>query len=179
MYDLFVLGELMVGDTHGYQLQERLKRAVGPVRQISSGTLYPLLSRLVEHGWISLRLEEQEGGRARKIYKLTEAGRDRFFELMASPLDYTSDTELVFHFKMSNFPFVTKEVRLSSLEQYLNYLQHNLKYVDSVARMISSKKMDERKRVQVLRILDHRKHVGLADAEWVTKELERMKSAEE
>ncbi|GLI09762.1 hypothetical protein YDYSG_57950 [Paenibacillus tyrfis] len=179
MYDLFVLGELMVGDTHGYQLQERLKRAVGPVRQISSGTLYPLLSRLVEHGWISLRLEEQEGGRARKIYKLTEAGRERFFELMASPLDYTSETELVFHFKMSNFLFVTKEVRLASLEQYLNYLQHNLKYVDSVARMISSKKMDERKRVQVLRMLDHRKHVGLADAEWITKELERMKSAEE
>lgn len=179
MYDLFVLGELMVGDTHGYQLQERLKRAVGPVRQISSGTLYPLLSRLVEHGWISLRLEEQEGGRARKIYKLTEAGRERFFELMASPLDYTSETELVFHFKMSNFPFVTKEVRLASLEQYLNYLQHNLKYVDSVACMISSKKMGERKRVQVLRMLDHRKHVGLADAEWVTKELERMKSAGE
>ncbi|MCP1310727.1 PadR family transcriptional regulator [Paenibacillus tyrfis] len=179
MYDLFVLGELMIGDTHGYQLQERLKRAVGPVRQISSGTLYPLLSRLVEHGWISLRLEEQEGGRARKIYKLTEAGRERFFELMDSPLDYTAETELMFHFKMSNFPFVTKEVRLASLEQYLNYLQHNLKYVDSVARMISSKKMDERKRAQVLRMLDHRKHVGLADAEWVSKELERLKAAEE
>ncbi|WP_088832400.1 PadR family transcriptional regulator [Paenibacillus tyrfis] len=179
MYDLFVLGELMIGDTHGYQLQERLKRAVGPVRQISSGTLYPLLSRLVEHGWISLRLEKQEGRRARKIYKLTEAGRERFFELMVSPLDYTAETELMFHFKMSNFPYVTKEVRLASLEQYLGYLQHNLKYVDSIVRMISNKKMDERKREQVLRMLDHRKHVGLADAEWVAKELERVKAAVE
>lgn len=48
MYEIFVLGELMEMDKHGYLLQERLKRFVGPIRQISSGTLYPLISRLVD-----------------------------------------------------------------------------------------------------------------------------------
>jgi DNA-binding PadR family transcriptional regulator len=176
MYELFVLGQLMSDNKHGYLLQERLKHAVGPIREISSGTLYPLLSRLVESGWINLRLEDEAGARPRKIYEMTEAGRRRFHELMASPLEYSMDSELIFHFKLIFFHYVTKDVQHACLEQYAEYLRHNLKYVDSLSQMFNKKQIDNTQLRHLLRMLDHRKHVGSADLQWVTDEIEQTKT---
>ncbi len=180
MYELFVLGQLMEDEKHGYLLQERLKTAVGPIRQISSGTLYPLLARLLEKGWISRRFEEQQdGGRPRKIYGLTESGRERFQELMCNHLEHSVDTELIFHFKMTLFEYVTKDVQLACLEQYLEFLEDNLEFVTSQLIIVSQKQITETKRIQLMRMLDHRKSVGLADIEWVTKEIERVEALDE
>ncbi|MBD0384045.1 PadR family transcriptional regulator [Paenibacillus sedimenti] len=180
MYDLFVLGELMSEDKHGYILQERLQYAVGPTRKISPGTLYPLLSRFVESGWITLQFEEKkEGGRSRKLYGLTEHGRERFQELMVNPVEHNTDTELTFQFQITYFQYVTKDVQLMCLDQYLGYLHNNLKYVNSLSEMIAKKKINEKQLFQVLRMLDHRKHVLLADVGWVTEEIERIKTTKE
>ncbi|UFJ42601.1 PadR family transcriptional regulator [Brevibacillus humidisoli] len=177
MYDLFVLGELMTEGTHGYVLQERLTHAVGPIRRISSGTLYPLLSRFVKKGWISLQLGgEQQRRRQRKIYELTTAGRERFLELMAEPIPISTDAELMFHFKMAYFQYVTKEVQLACLKQYLEYLHVNLRYVNAESQMIRSKQIPEQKRIQLLRMFDHRRHVAEADIAWVRQEIDRIKT---
>lgn len=44
---------------------------------ISSGTLYPLLGRLTEDGWLESRWEESErrGKPPRQLYRLTATGR--------------------------------------------------------------------------------------------------------
>ncbi|TDF94804.1 PadR family transcriptional regulator [Paenibacillus piri] len=180
MYELFVLGELMTGEKHGYILQEILKRTGGPGRQISSGTLYPLLSRLVESGLIHLRLEEEsEGGRPRKIYEITEVGRDRFQQLMEQPLESTTDTDRLVHFKMVYFQYVAKNVRLACLEQYLNHLQTAWTYVDKFESQLKRlKPSPDMQRIQLLRVFEHRKHVGAADMEWVSKEIERIMKEE-
>lgn len=180
MYELFVLGELMTEPKHGYRLQESLKRAVGPIRQISSGTLYPLISRLVNKGWIRLLPEEQqEEGRSRKRYYITEAGRESFQELMRKPLEYNVDTEFIFQLKMAYFHHVPKEVQMACLKQYREYLRYNLEYVNSEAIVVSQKKIPENKRIQLMRMFDYRQHVGLAALQWVTGEIERIKAAEE
>jgi DNA-binding PadR family transcriptional regulator len=46
---------------------------------LSSGTLYPLLARLAEEGWLESRWEESElqGRPARQLYRLTATGRDQ------------------------------------------------------------------------------------------------------
>jgi DNA-binding PadR family transcriptional regulator len=180
MYELFVLGELMTGEKHGYILQEILKNTAGRIRQISSGTLYPLLSRLVDNGLINLRLEEESmGGRLRKIYELTDAGGERFQQLMEKPLEYNAETEHLFHYKMVYFQYVTKDVRLACLEQYLKYLQYTQKHVTNFElQIISQKPSPEKQRIQLLRVFDHRKQVGAADMDWVMKEIKRIKKEE-
>ncbi|PYI56128.1 PadR family transcriptional regulator [Paenibacillus flagellatus] len=180
MYELFVLGELMTGDKHGYMLQDILKNAAGPTRQISSGTLYPLLSRLVDGGLIHLRHEEEsEGGRTRKVYGVTEAGRARFRELMEEPLPYDGETERLFGFKMVYFQYVGKDVRLSCLRQYASYLEKNRKYVvDFEAKLLAHKPEPEKQRVQLLRVFDRRKTVWAAEIEWVKREIERVEKEE-
>ena len=56
---------------YGYDLMK--------VADLSSGTLYPLLARLTEDGWLEARWEESElpGKPPRQLYRLTPIGRDR------------------------------------------------------------------------------------------------------
>ncbi|WP_433938679.1 PadR family transcriptional regulator [Paenibacillus lautus] len=181
MYEIFVLGELMTGDKHGYMLQEILKNTGGPYRQISSGTLYPLLSRMVDHEWIHLSLDGSGGGkRPRKIYGITDSGRRKFLELMEKPLEYNMDTEQTFHFKMVYFRYVPKRVRLDCLQQYLIYLETNLKHVTDFESEIAFYKPEpEKQRLQLLRVLDHRKQMGETNIEWIKKEIAAVKSEED
>ncbi|MCC3376053.1 PadR family transcriptional regulator [Cohnella sp. REN36] len=179
MYELFVLGELRTGDKHGYMLQEVLMR-IGTARKISSGTLYPLLSRLTEEGLIHLHLEEEtEGGRAKKIYTLAEAGKVRFAGLMAEPLAHGPDAELLLRIKMVYFRYVPKTVRIACLTQYLDYLRGQYDYVARFERqLIAAKPEPEIQRIQLLRTLDHRKHMGEADMAWVRAEIARVEASD-
>jgi len=56
---------------YGYDLMK--------VADLSSGTLYPLLARLTEDGWLESRWEESEfpGKPPRQLYRLTAAGRSQ------------------------------------------------------------------------------------------------------
>ena len=47
------------------------------VAELSSGTLYPLLARLTDDGWLESRWEESEfpGRPPRQLYRLTATGR--------------------------------------------------------------------------------------------------------
>jgi DNA-binding PadR family transcriptional regulator len=51
---------------------------------LSSGTLYPLLARLTEDGWLESRWEESEhpGKPPRQLYRLTVTGRVRAREAL-------------------------------------------------------------------------------------------------
>lgn len=43
--------------------------------EVSPGTLYPLLARMEERGWLSAKSDPRGGLRARKEYRLTPQGR--------------------------------------------------------------------------------------------------------
>lgn len=61
------------GPTYGYAIAARLGEAgLGTVK---GGTLYPLLGRLEEAGWVEVEWRPGEGGPGRKFYALTETGR--------------------------------------------------------------------------------------------------------
>jgi DNA-binding PadR family transcriptional regulator len=51
---------------------------------LSSGTLYPLLARLADDGWLESRWEDSElpGKPRRQLYRLTAAGRARAREAL-------------------------------------------------------------------------------------------------
>jgi PadR family transcriptional regulator, regulatory protein PadR len=57
---------------HGQWISNELRRH-GYV--ISPGTLYPLLGRLVQRGWLDFTSDRRDGKRARKDYRLTAKGK--------------------------------------------------------------------------------------------------------
>ena len=78
--DLMVLSVLAGGAKYGYALQKSLRSDSGGAVEVQAGTLYPLLHRLEQDGLIASRWEggpDDGGGRRRKWYDLTPAGRRR------------------------------------------------------------------------------------------------------
>ncbi|WP_298039673.1 PadR family transcriptional regulator [uncultured Microbacterium sp.] len=66
-----VLGLLAREPMYGWQLADRLISA-GMIGGI--GTLYPLLARLRDNGWVLAFEQVSEAGPVRKYYRLTDAG---------------------------------------------------------------------------------------------------------
>ena len=63
---------------HGQWIIEELRRHG---YEISPGTLYPLLARLLKRGWLSCRTDRRGGRRARKDYRLTVKGKSVLADL--------------------------------------------------------------------------------------------------
>ncbi len=68
--ELCVLSLLAKGDRYGYELASSLSQSI----DISDGTIYPILRRLKEEGYVTTYLQEASGGPPRKYYALTESG---------------------------------------------------------------------------------------------------------
>ena len=93
--ELAILGLLLESPMHGYELRKRLTGLLGAFRAFSYGSLYPALRRMQADGLIA-EDAAPDGAvlrRARRVYQLTDAGRQRFTELVADtgPQNYTDD----------------------------------------------------------------------------------------
>jgi PadR family transcriptional regulator PadR len=84
--DTMVLSVLADGPKYGYLIQKQLRESSGGQVQAQAGTLYPLLHRLEADKLIKSKWDEpvtnsggvtSAGGRRRKWYSLTGAGRKR------------------------------------------------------------------------------------------------------
>lgn len=108
MLDVAILGVLVEGDLHGYELKKRLAELLGPWSSVSFGSLYPALSRLERGGYVAAdagvppvvppapmsgslgaelaafreRGRVSTSRRARKVYAITPAGKDHLRELL-------------------------------------------------------------------------------------------------
>lgn len=68
--ELCVLSMLAASDRYGYDLASNLSKSI----DISDGTIYPILRRLKDEGYVTTYLQEASGGPPRKYYALTETG---------------------------------------------------------------------------------------------------------
>ncbi|HWU30246.1 MAG TPA: PadR family transcriptional regulator [Microbacterium sp.] len=69
-----VLGLLAAGERYGLELASELQSR-GLIA--GEGSLYPLLARMRDGGLVDTRTEAVGGGRPRKYYTITPAGRDQ------------------------------------------------------------------------------------------------------
>jgi PadR family transcriptional regulator PadR len=70
MFDLLVLSVTAKTDAYGYQLSQIIKR----VSHTKDSTLYPVLKRLQEQGFLTV-YDQAYQGRNRRYYRITESGR--------------------------------------------------------------------------------------------------------
>jgi len=75
-----LLGFLIAGPSHGYDLHQRFVTELGQVWHLSQSQAYAILKRLETRGDISAQVVEQEKLPARQLLRITDAGRLRFFE---------------------------------------------------------------------------------------------------
>ena len=69
--ELCALALLAKKNRYGYELVNEISKRIS----ISEGTIYPLLRRLKNDGYVTTYLEESKEGAPRKYYQLTNEGK--------------------------------------------------------------------------------------------------------
>ena len=73
--ELIVLSIVEARPRHGYEISKLIELRSGGEIKFHVASLYPLLYRLEERGWLKGRWVEKPGQRRRRFYSLTAEGR--------------------------------------------------------------------------------------------------------
>ena len=145
MLDLAILGLLEERDLHGYEIRRQLREHLGLLANVSFGSIYPALSRLEKSGAVvateggdapgtpappapptgslsgelavlrSRRHSPARARRGRKVYRITEAGRQLFGELLAG--GGAADDARSFGLRLAFARHLAPQARLTLLER--------------------------------------------------------------
>jgi len=75
-----VLAILNEGESYGYAILKRIDELSGGEMGWTDGMLYPLLHRLDRLGYVEATWDSPPGGRRRRYYRITPAGRKALSE---------------------------------------------------------------------------------------------------
>ncbi len=87
--DALILAVLEDGPRHGYAVIEALQTASDGALDLPTGTVYPALRRLEAAGWLSGSWSTV-GGRQRRTYRLTRAGRSALAAQRADWVEFST-----------------------------------------------------------------------------------------
>ena len=146
MLDLAILGLLQEQELHGYEIRRRLRDELGLFANISFGSLYPALSRLeaahavevIESGPAQrpeplpstgslsgerAGLRARRAGaprgtkRSRKVYRITDRGRELFEQLLDADEPAGTDEARSFGLRLAFARHLAPQARLALLER--------------------------------------------------------------
>ncbi len=95
-----ILGVLLDGPAHGYDVQQRLHAGLGSVWRIAWSQLYHVLHGLEERGWVRSSAATPSSGPPRHTYAITAVGRRAFFEWAEAPVTRLRDVRVEFLAKL-------------------------------------------------------------------------------
>ena len=130
MIRAFILYYLSIKPTHGYEIQKFLQiSGVDDWTKIQSGSIYYALAKLEKGGYIKVLREENTGSRIRKIYEITNAGRDELKHDIQNqlqvPISPVGSDKFLLHNILDVLP---KEVIESNLKSHLQALFQQKEY---------------------------------------------------
>lgn len=91
--ELAILALLDCGELYGVEIVDRLAGRLG--LEASTGTVYPLLSRLKKAGVVDTTWRESPVGPPRKYYRLSAAGRAELTEMTSSWRDLSAAIDVL------------------------------------------------------------------------------------
>jgi PadR family transcriptional regulator AphA len=91
-----LLGFLMQGPTHGYDLHQRVENELGEVWYMGISNIYSVLKQLERSGQVESDLVPQEGRPPRKVYRITVAGKKGFLDWLRRPVPVIRDVRIEF-----------------------------------------------------------------------------------
>ena len=131
MYELLVLALLMHWPLYAYLIADIANHILGPWERISRGTLSSLLTTLEQAGLIAPADPTQvpfSTDRPSRVFALTPAGRERFYQLMMDTTSNQGTYQRLFRIKALHLEYVSPEDQLSLVDHYLSYCQMGLHY---------------------------------------------------
>ncbi|WP_077610351.1 PadR family transcriptional regulator [Clostridium sp. Marseille-P2415] len=133
MLEFIILGFLMNGEKSGYDLKQWMTYSTSYFFDASFGSIYPALKRL-ESKRLVLFHESVEGSKYKKVYRITESGKEAFLNWVAEPVLFEKSRQdhLV---KIFFYEFLPKENAIANLKALV-------KMIEPVVRDLISQRED-------------------------------------
>jgi len=126
MYELFILSILRNFPSHAYLISKIME----PWLKVSRGTLSTLLKKMLKEGFIEETAEKVPfpSKHSAQTYKITNAGKERFYHLMMDTSDSVNFIKL-FHVKANNFGLLSSSDCLYLINDFINRCQNQQQYL--------------------------------------------------
>ncbi len=128
--ELSILSLLAEQPRHGYDIEQVIEmRGMREWTEVGFSSIYYVLKKLEQAGWIESRLEEVGRGPARKVYHITGTGEE---QMRAAVLESLSAPQRCFPallLGISNLPAIPPEAAVAALRQYSAALDERLSHV--------------------------------------------------
>ena len=133
--ELAILSLIAEQPRHGYDIEQVIEtRGMRDWTEIGFSSIYYLLNKLEKASLIESQLQRSEGkGPARKVYTITQAGRQAHLEGTLEALSNPQSGSTPFLLGLSNFPGVPREQMLSALNTYVQNLDARLQQMQGRA----------------------------------------------
>lgn len=132
-----LLGILMTGPKHGYELHAYMTTKMDQFWQLNMSQVYALLKRLENEVSVTSKQEWQENRPAKKIFTLTPRGKERFLHWVYSPVEHVRDFRIEFMAKL----FFLRELQLhkrgSLIDSQIQLLQEKLRAIENSRERIT------------------------------------------
>ena len=132
-----ILGTLMSGPKHGYDMLQILGSALEPTWRISTSQLYQLLKRMEQIGWVQSSVKSQETRPPKRVFDLTAAGREVFLGWLRMPVPHVRDFRMEFLGKL----FFYEQLGLSGARELV---RSQVQVLESLRRNARSKVKKEK-----------------------------------
>ena len=128
-----LLGILTVKPMTGYELKQFFDSSVQHFWNAELSQIYPTLKTLEEQGWVDKQVEVQESRPNKKIYAVTESGREEFTRWVRQPMP-ASDVRDPFMIKVFFGAELPVEDMLVILRRQMEEEQKVLAFSETVLR---------------------------------------------
>jgi len=130
MVKAIILYYLSVKATHGYEIQKYIQTAGFEIwAKVKSGSIYYALSKMEKNGEVELVKEEANGSRVRRIYKITDKGRNELEKVINEELSKylvpIGTEKFIIPMLMNK---IDKEKGITIIDKHIKELNETLEY---------------------------------------------------
>lgn len=140
--DNIILGLLLLSSRTIYQLRERIDKGLNMMYSSSMGSIQAAIKKLLNCGYVQYE-EVIENGKYKKIYSLTDSGKQHFIEWVSMPMEIQSskNPELA---KLYFMGFSTKEKREAGLQEYISKLKEQYDVLNAICKEAENVKVPDK-----------------------------------
>lgn len=133
--DILILGILMLNKCTIYEMRKQIDLNFTAMSSSSMGSIQAAVKKLLQNG-MAIFNEYVENGVNKKVYEITDAGKEYFRAGISKPMAYKEKSmELIKFFFMG---FADKDKRLDLIEAYIAELGNSLAFLEQVKRTVDS-----------------------------------------
>ncbi|GAA3405314.1 PadR family transcriptional regulator [Paenibacillus hodogayensis] len=125
----------------GYDIKQQMNNRLAPFWKIGSNQVYPELTKMEEEGLIRLQGVEQHTYRpARKLYEITEAGRQAIIAWTVEPVEMDYGTRDDFLLKTYNTWLIDPQTMVDRMEHARRQHEERLFFYESKAEELKQQR---------------------------------------